>query len=213
MSTLPRIRIVLHAQKDNVPKVLSLAQVVRTAMEANAPFYPARSPTDPVFAAQIAALETAQQNRKSGGINAVATRNAARDVVWSSLGLLRAYVQSLGDASPEQAIVLARSAGMDIARTGSVARPVLDAKLNTVPGTVLLVANAALLTGKTSRQVAFNWQSSADGGHTWISAPSTPRARTSLPGLTLMTTYVFRVSVTVGETLGAWSQSVSLLVH
>jgi hypothetical protein len=44
---------------------------------------------------------------------------------------------------------------------------------------------------------------------------STPVGRTQIPGLTLLTTYSFRVSVTVGkdQVTGPWSQAVSLLVH
>jgi len=62
------------------------------------------------------------------------------------------------------------------------------------------------------KHVTFNWQSSAEGGKTWISAPSTPLATTTLEGLTPLTTYAFRVSVTVSKTAGEWSQAVSILV-
>jgi hypothetical protein len=43
--------------------------------------------------------------------------------------------------------------------------------------------------------------------------PTTPLADTLVPNLTPMTSYLFRVSVTVSRTTGDWSQPVGLLVH
>jgi hypothetical protein len=61
--------------------------------------------------------------------------------------------------------------------------------------------------------VTFNWQWSGDGGASWNDVRSTPYASTDVTGLALMTTYSFRVCVTVGKDVGPWSQAVSLLVH
>jgi hypothetical protein len=51
------------------------------------------------------------------------------------------------------------------------------------------------------------------GRQSWNTLASTPLADTIVPNLTLMTSYQFRVSVTVARTTGEWSQSVGLLVH
>jgi hypothetical protein len=82
-------------------------------------------------------------------------------------------------------------------------------------GVPRLAANRTVLGGAASahKRVTFNWEMSADGGKTWQALPSGAYASTSASGLTLMTTYAFRVSVTVGNTPGAWSQAVSILVH
>jgi hypothetical protein len=91
---------------------------------------------------------------------------------------------------------------------------VLEAKLGTASGSVVLRANETLLVGRGVRKrAAFNWQLSADGGKTWTNAPSTPLASTAIDGLTPLTTYAFRVCVTVSKATGEWSQAVTLLVH
>jgi hypothetical protein len=64
-----------------------------------------------------------------------------------------------------------------------------------------------------SRKVTFNWQWSGNNGQSWNDARATPYANTDVVGLALMSTYSFRVSVTIGKATGAWSQPVSLLVH
>jgi hypothetical protein len=78
---------------------------------------------------------------------------------------------------------------------------------------VILYASVALLfTGKGGR--FFNWSYSVDGGQTWRGAPSTPKARTSIEGLPLLTECSFRVSVTASDTgQGPWSAPLPFLVH
>jgi hypothetical protein len=60
--------------------------------------------------------------------------------------------------------------------------------------------------------MTFHWQWSSDGSKTWNSVASTPLAQTAIanlgPGI-----YAFRVSVTVSDTPGPWSQAVSLTIH
>ncbi len=94
-------------------------------------------------------------------------------------------------------------------------KDILAAELTTTPGVVHLDANASLLVGPAdaSKNVTFNWQMSGDGGKTWTDLHSTPLGNTDVLGLALLSTYGFRVSVTIGKVTGAWSQPVSLLVH
>ncbi|MEI7894728.1 MAG: hypothetical protein WCI05_16650, partial [Myxococcales bacterium] len=58
-----------------------------------------------------------------------------------------------------------------------------------------------------------SWQFSPDNGKTWVDAISTPYAKTTIPNLTLLTLYGFRVKVTIGTTTGASTHPVMLLVH
>ncbi len=77
-------------------------------------------------------------------------------------------------------------------------------------------ANRSLLVGPADarKRAYFSWQWSGDGGKTWTSVTPTPYASTEIPGFTLLSTYSFRVSVTIGkQPAGPWSQAVSLLVH
>jgi hypothetical protein len=102
---------------------------------------------------------------------------------------------------------------MKIAETPVRNKPALQANRGSLSGNVVLIANALLLAGKGKGRRLFNWQYSADGGKTWVAVPSTTDADTSISGLTPLTTYLFRVSIGMGKTEGAWSQIVSLIVH
>jgi hypothetical protein len=89
-----------------------------------------------------------------------------------------------------------------------------------MPGPLLVSEGGRfLVSGEVGRANArkmayFNWQWSADGGRTWNSVPPTPLASTEIPGLALLSTYSFRVSVTISkQPAGPWSDAVSLLVH
>ena len=80
-------------------------------------------------------------------------------------------------------------------------------------GTVLIEATTLLLDSTTRRKM-YNWEFTTDGGATYSPMPSTPIAKTSISGLTPLTTVGFRVSVTVGkQPRGEWSQMVSILVR
>ena len=54
--------------------------------------------------------------------------------------------------------------------------------------------------------------SSSLDGKSWTSLPSTPLADTEMTGLTPMTTYYFRVSVTISRVAGEWSQATSVML-
>ena len=122
-------------------------------------------------------------------------------------------MQSIADTqTPEDAIATIQAAGLLVALPKMLTKPLLAATLTATPGLVHLVANRSMLVGRTHKGVTINGQWSVDG-KTWTSAASTPRVKTDIAGLTLMTTYWFRVSATVGTAIGEWSQPVSLLVH
>lgn len=170
----------------------------------------------PSFLALIDGLRSAQQlvtgTRTRGSGEA---RDSARNTLWTAMEVLLVYVQSLADLlSPEGALALIKRAGLEVAQVAVRPKPVLQAKLTSVKGVVALIANLIALVGRAnaSKKVTFLWQMSVDG-KTWTDLAPTPYAKTTVSGLTLMTTYSFRVSVTVGETPGAWSQAVSLVVY
>ena len=64
-----------------------------------------------------------------------------------------------------------------------------------------------------SRKHFFNWEYTTDG-KSFIRMPSTPEGRTTLEGLTPLTTVGFRVCVTKAKgVMDPWSQVVSFLVR
>ena len=127
--------------------------------------------------------------------------------------LLRAYVEQLCNASPEQAATLAQAAAMDIASTPVRAKVPLRARQGAQPGMVILHASVALLaTGKGGRY--WCWEYSIDGGASWVVAPSTPGAKTTLSGLPVLKECQFRVAVNQSKTgQGPWTAPVPFLVH
>ncbi len=64
------------------------------------------------------------------------------------------------------------------------------------------------------KKTCCNWQYTADGGKTFVNAPSTPTGKTLVSGLTPLTAYGFRVSVTGSNGVaGEWSPLVTFVVH
>jgi hypothetical protein len=214
MSPTHRVRAVLKLPKSSIPSLLAMANAMFNAFQANTALLPQPTPPLATVQTQIQGLDTAQQATLTRAKGTAAARNAKRDLLVTSLESWRMYVQTLCDANPEQAEAIITAATMSIGKVSVFAKPVLEAKLGTVSGSVVLQANETLLVGRGVRKRAsFNWQFSADGGKTWTSAPSTPLASTTVEGLTPLTTYSFRVNATVSKTTGAWSQVVTLIVH
>ena len=214
MFIIQRLRVVLGLDTKKVPAVLPQATHICNGFQANQTLFP--NPPVPLATVelQIQDLATAEQATKTGTKGTVPVRNAKLAVLVTTLESMRMYVQSLCDANPEQAALIAAAAGMSIAKAPGFAKPVLGAKLGVQSGTVNLSANATLLVGRGVRKkVTFNWEVSADGGKTWTGVPSTPLSRTTVTGLTPLVTYAFRVCVTVSTTVGEWSQPVLLLVR
>jgi len=214
--TVSRPRAVFGVTKQNARGVLARAQAVYTGITANAALFANPTVTPAALLALINAMDAAQTAAMTTKAKGAATvRDTKRDVLWTALNSLCTYVQGLADAgAADHAIMLIEAAGFLVAQVAVHQKPILQAQLTTTQGTVKLIANATVLLGKASasKKATFHWQYSTDG-KTWIDGGSTPYAKTSIPNLTLMTTYTFRVSVTVGETTGQWSQAVSLLVH
>ena len=207
----------LGTTKKYIPGVQLRAKSMYDGIIANIAMFPGLPITMVAFLAAITALATAQQN--ATGTRAKGTgslRNTKRDAVWTGMELLRAYTQGLADTlSAEAAASLIESAGLLVGAVHGHQKPALAAKLTPLPGVARLDANRSLLGGPANagKRAMLSWQMSEDGGKTWIDLKATPYATTEVPGLTLLSTYSFRVNVTVAKVTGAWSQAVTLLIH
>jgi hypothetical protein len=214
MSTVARPRAAIGAKKRNVPQVLVRSKAIYNAMLLNVAQFVSPTITMVALLALIQALELAQQNALTKGTGLAGIRDAKRDLLWTALESLCTYVQGLADTMvPASGIVLIESAGFLVSASGAHDKAILQAELvPATPGVVHLVANASLLVGKSRAKTQFNWQMSVDG-KTWTNLPSTPLADTEVAGLALLSTYSFRVSVTLGKVVGEWTQAVSVTVH
>jgi hypothetical protein len=106
-----------------------------------------------------------------------------------------------------------QAAGLEVAAVGTRYKAILTITQGATPGFLALSAYATALGAVKGRKSSFNWEYTPDGGKTWIALPSTPRAKTTVSGLTALATYGFRVSLTGSDGVaGEWSQIVNFLV-
>ena len=215
MSTPTKPKATLGAKKTNIARLLARSKLIYNAiLLALATLFVSPPISMPDLLDLIGALDLAEQNAGTKARGLVPVRNGKRDLLWTALLTLKVYVQGLADLlSPEAAASLIVAAGMVVGRIPVRAKAILEAKLG-APGSgiVHLIANATLLMGtRRTKRKMFNWQWSLDG-KSWTSATSTPYASTLIAGLTLESSYWFRVSVTIGTTEGEWSQPVTLQI-
>jgi hypothetical protein len=150
------------------------------------------------------AAQTAALTRAKG---AVQKRNAAMAVVVADLDQLRAYVQTVADADPSNALAIAHSAGMDLRKTKSSSKNDLNAKPGKLSGSITVSARVAGL------RAAHDWQTSTDGGKTWISAPTSLQAKTTIIGFTPLTAILVRHRAVTKAGPQDWSQPVTVNIQ
>jgi len=173
----------------------------------NPTIIPSPNPSLAVLNADIASLDTAETAAKTRAKGAAADRNEKLAVVVSDVGLLRACVQKLVDANPENAASIAAAAGMSLKKAATRTKSDLTAKPSkTTSGTVSLVAKAA------AKKASYQWEVSLDGGKTYTALPDTLKAKTSIANLTPGAVVSFRQRALTPAGSGNWSQVVSVMV-
>ena len=205
IKTVRRPTITL-ALPTSVPALVSYAQGIVKRMTGN-PTFP--NPTPPL-AAVLAAIndlqlaETGAQSRIKG---AVAARNEKRAALVGVLQQLRAYIQAIADADPTNAASIIENTGVAVRKTPTRRARAFTAKQGPVSGVAKVVAEVA------ARRASYDWQYSSDGGKTWVTAPSTLQAKTTVAGLAPGATVQFKYRAVTKTGAGDWSQPVSLMVH
>jgi hypothetical protein len=205
-NTTPRSIAVLKLPI-KVVALINVAQAIVKALTDN-PHIPNPTPTIAALTAAIAALVAAENATLTRVKGAVVQRNAARKSLVQLLELLRANVQNVADSDPDNAPTIIESAGVGLRKT-AVRRPrVFAATGGTVSGSAKLLAPSA---GPRS---SYEWEVSSDGGKTWVAAPPSIQAKTTVQGLASGTTVQFRYRAVTPKTgAGDWSAPVSLLVQ
>jgi len=188
-----------------VPALITYAQAIVKAMTGNAAF-PSPTPTLAVLAQAITDLQTAETAALARTKGAVAVRNEKRAALVTFLQELCGGVQTTANADPETSASVIQSAGLAIRKTPVRPARVFAAKAGAVSGSVALVTDAA------ARRASYEWQYSTDGGKTWVSAPSTLQAKTTVAGLTPGATIVFRYRAVTKTGEGDWSQNAAIIV-
>jgi len=188
-----------------VPALITYAQGIVKAMTGNASF---PSPTPPLatVTAAINDLQNAETAALARTKGAVPTRNAKRAALVQVLQELRGTIQSAADADPDNSASIITGAGIAVRKTPVHAARVFAAKPGDVSGSVKLVTDSA------ARRASYEWEYSVDGGKTWVTAPATLQAKTTVSGLTPGATVMFRSRPVTKTGEGDWSQPTSIIV-
>lgn len=200
-----RPTVTLHLPKNVAALILYALNIVQRLTENKS--LPNPSPSVAAVTAAIDDLKAAQTAAIARTKGAVATRNEKRTALVAVLQQLRAYIQSVADANPANAASIIESAGVAQRKTTTHAARVFAAKPGTVSGVAKVVAKPA------ARRASYEWEYSTDGGKTWVPAPPTMQAKTSVAGLVPGATVQFKYRAVTKTGPGDWSEAVSLLVH
>jgi hypothetical protein len=211
-----RARAILKIKRKNTASVEGRAKAFVAGAGGGTPPLASLAASVTAVQDQLPVLDKAEGAVRAKVAGAGAARNVQRNALVGLLETALALVQTLADAaaSVDQAVALIQAAGMVVAIVPQRFKDILAAKQGPEAGGVDLVANATALGAHPKRKTCFNWQSTADGGKTYVTLPSTPTGKTSVAGLTPLTTYGFRVCVTGSDGVaGPWSQTIAFLVH
>ena len=213
MTNVHRSRAILRLTRKSTASVLGKAYAVLHGMGADVTRFSAPTPPLGTLKAQAAKVEATEQLVGTRVKASAAARNVQRQLLIGMLETECSYVQTLCDASPEEAVAIIQAAGLSVAATPVRNQAILKVKRGVPSGTVELDANATALVGKTGKKACFNWQWTTDGGQTFTSVPTTPYAKTTVANLPPLTRIGFRVSTTTLKGPDEWSQIVTTLVH
>ena len=204
-STIIRRVLVAVLLPVHVPDQIKFGQTISSSL-ANNPNFPLPNQSITAFNDSLTkydVAETAAQTRAKG---TVAARNAAK-VVWvSALQVIKAMVQAKADADPENAEAIITSAGFTVKKVAIRQKQAFAATYGATSGTALVSAKAV------ARRASYDWQYSVDGGKTWVDAPNTLKARTTIANLPVAVVVEFRVRATTTTGMGDWSAPTSLLM-
>jgi hypothetical protein len=188
-----------------VADFIAYATGVAHAMTNN-PAFPAPVPALSALSAAVSDLQAAETVALTRAKGTAAARNDKRAVVVSLLRQLGGYVQAIADATPENGATIIQSAGIPVRKVTVRATRVFGAKAGPVTGSAKLTAAVA------AARASYEWEYSLDGGKTWVGAPSTLRSKTTMTGLPVGTSVLFRYKAVTKTGEGDWSQGLALLV-
>jgi hypothetical protein len=203
-TTIQRVLAVLKLPT-HIADQVKLGQALQAALVGN-PHFPLPDPIITAFDDALVkynAAETVAQTRAKGTI---AARNAAKVVYTSAIHALKARIQQIADATPDQAEAIITSTTLAVKKTSQRQKQSFMARYGATSGAVEVIAKAA------APRASYEWQYSLDGGKTWVSTPNTLQSKTTITGLPVATVVEFRVRSTTRSGQGDWGLPTSLLV-
>jgi hypothetical protein len=200
-----RRSIVSLSLPTKVPALITYAQGIVKGMTGN-PSFPNPVPTLAQIQTAISDLQTAETAALTRAKGAIATRNEKHAVLVSLLQQLKAYIQAQADANVENGASIIQSAGVAVRKPITHHTRVFAAKAAAVSGAAKLVAETA------ARRASYEWEYSIDGGKTWVEAPPTLQAKTTITGLPSTTSVQFRYRSVTKTGASNWSLPVVLVM-
>jgi hypothetical protein len=203
-TTIHRVLAVLNLPT-HIADQIKLGEAVQAAL-INNPHFPLPDPIITSFTNALGNYNTAETASQTRAKGTIAARNAAKVVFTSAAHALKARVQQVADATPDQAETIITGTTLAVKKSTPRQKQSFAVTYGATSGTVHVVAKAA------AERASYEWQYSVDAGKTWTSAPNTLQAKTTITALPVATMVEFRYRATTKTGQGDWSQPTSLLV-
>jgi hypothetical protein len=196
--------VALGLKTNSIAALISRSTTIASAIEANKATFTSPTPPLATVNAAIATLTSAESTFKAH-TGTRSDRDAARVALVALMQQLHTYVQGVVNANPSEAAVIAEEAAMALKKPTTHSKPPLAVK-QTVSSAVKVVAKA--IAGAKAN----DWQYSTDGGKTWLDAPTTTKASTTITGLVPGATVMYRHRPITKDGPGDWSQPITAVV-
>jgi hypothetical protein len=189
----------------SVPALITYAGGIVTRMTGN-PSFPNPTPSLAAITQAIDDLQSAETATLARTKGAATTRNDKRAALLVLLQELRGYLQVTANASADNGASIIESAGVGVRKTATRRARAFAAKPGAVSG------SAKVVTVSAGRRASYEWQYSIDGGKTWVTAPVTLQAKTTIAGFVPGATVQFRSRAVTKAGEGDWTQTASLVI-
>jgi hypothetical protein len=216
MGAIRRARAILDVLRTDAPAAMARGKGMVNGYQNNPAIFVTPVPTIAALNNQIVVVGNLQTLVATHVYGAAATRDFQLGVLMGLLNKGLGYVQDLADSaqSYDQAVSVIKAGGLFVAGSPGYQKALLTVRQSMPGAPVVLDANVGMITNKSKKGRFFGWQYTADGGKTFVSLPTTAKGIATVAGLTALTTYGFRVNVTLTDGITQpWSQIVEFLVH
>jgi hypothetical protein len=203
--SVSRPQAVLKLPEYKVPLLITYARSILRAVTGN-PRFPSPQPPLATLKAAVDALEAAETATRTRMLGTVQARDDRRLALVILLGQLCNHVQATADSDADHGASIIESAGIAVKKSRALPARVFAAKRGRVSGSVNLSAP------KAGNRAGYEWAYSIDREKTWVSAPFTVRASTTVSGLEPGLMVHFRYRAVTKDGTGDWSQPVSAII-
>ena len=200
-----KIKVALKMTPMTILQLIEFSNHVVLSMTGNSNFA-LPVPSLAAVSNAIASVEAAVADAHRGSATATSDKLAKRKLLQDLMTSLGAYVESVANLDPPNAITIIRSAGMEVKQALPPKPNGFRLKLTGKPGEVLLMTTRV-------RSSAYKWEytTTPDVDSSWLVYVENMNREILLKGLQSGLRYYFRVAV-IQDKAGPWSQVISTIV-